>query len=408
MKLYKKIQESIFVEKYIKQVNESFRKLSHKVELSKEQEQQIQDYWQGLVGYKIPTDWHRYFYARTGLFSVKYIPTSLYRLELTGRLNQLPWCVPFSDKNLNDILLPTMKQPHTYLKNRNGYFYVENKAVSLDEAVSKCGNVGGVIIKPTLSSHGSGVKKLYIQNGIVDDKGTKLKDLLVKYGKDFLIQDLVKQHPAMNALNPDSINTIRIVTYRKGMEVFALYAAIRIGRKGQTIDNESAGGISTKINLDGTLCKWAYGAPGQDKIELTDSGIKLEGYIVPSFLAYSIFTCRAKAPAVFPLKMICFFKLYLRLMFHNAKLTDTIVYMNYRISHCYHGNKPLIVISAVALIHNTHMICLNKSKVLISTAPWHDMCLITLRKFYADTKRYKFILSFFKFHFFCCPKVYPV
>ena len=283
MKFKTKIQNSLFVEKYIKQVNESYKKLPHKVELTKEQEREIQDFYVPLVGYKVPTDWHRYFYARTGLFSVKYIPTSLYRLELTGRLNQLPWCVPFSDKNLNDIVLPSMKQPHTYLKNRNGYFYVENKAVSLDEAVSKCGNVGGVIIKPTLSSHGSGVKKLYIQNGIVDDKGTKLKDLLVKYGKDFLIQDLVKQHPAMNALNPDSINTIRIVTYRKGMEVFALYAAIRIGRKGQTIDNESAGGISTKINMDGTLCKFAFGAPGQDNIEITDSGVKLEGYQIPSF-----------------------------------------------------------------------------------------------------------------------------
>lgn len=283
MRFKTKIQNSLFVEKYIKQVNESYKKLPHKVKLTKEQEQEIQDFYVPLVGYKVPTDWHRYFYARTGLFSVKYIPTSLYRLELTGRLNQLPWCVPFSDKNLNDIVLPSMKQPHTYLKNRNGYFYVENKAVSLDEAVLKCGNVGDVIIKPTLSSHGSGVKKLHIQNGIVDDKGTKLKDLLVKYGKDFLIQDLVKQHHAMNALNPDSINTIRIVTYRNGMDVFVLYAAIRIGRKGQAIDNESAGGISTKINSDGTLCKWAYGAPGQDKIELTDSGIKLEGYQVPSF-----------------------------------------------------------------------------------------------------------------------------
>lgn len=283
MKFKTKIQNSLFVEKYIKQVNESYKKLPHKVELTKEQEREIQDFYVPLVGYKIPTDWHRYFYARTGLFSVRYIPTSLYRLELTGRLNQLPWCVPFSDKNLNDIVLPTMKQPHTYLKNRNGYFYVENKAVSLDDAVSKCGDVGDVIIKPTLSSHGSGVKKLHIQNGIVDDNGTNLKDLLVKYGKDFLIQDLVRQHQAMSALNPDSINTIRIVTYRKGMEVIVLYAAIRIGRKGQAIDNESAGGISTKINLDGTLCKWAYGAPGQDKIELTDSGIKLEGYQVPSF-----------------------------------------------------------------------------------------------------------------------------
>lgn len=283
MRFKTKIQNSLFVEKYIRQINESYQKLPNKVELTKEQKQEIQDFYVPLVGYEVPTDWHRYFYARTGLYSVKYIPTSLYRLELTGRLNQLPWCVPFSDKNLNDILLPDMKQPHTYLKNRNGYFFVENKAANLDDAVAKCADMGDVIIKPTLSSHGRGVKKLHVENGVVDAKGTKLKDLLSGYGKNFLIQDLVKQHPAMSALNPDSINTIRIVTYRTGMDVSVLYAAIRIGRKGQTIDNESAGGISAKINMDGTLCKFAYGAPGQDKIELTDSGVRLEGYQVPSF-----------------------------------------------------------------------------------------------------------------------------
>ena len=283
MRLKTKIQRRLFIEKYLYQINKSYQKLPHKVDLTKEQIQEIQDYYHDLVGYKVPTNWHRYFYARTGIYSKKYIPTSLYRLELTGRLNQLPWCVPFSDKNLNDIVLPDMKQPHVYLKNRNGYFYVENKAVSLDDAVLKCGDIGEVIIKPTISSHGSGVKKLLIKNGVVDAEGTELKDLLVDYGKNFLIQDLVKQHPAMNALNPDSINTIRIVTYRKGMEVFVLYAAIRIGRKGQVIDNESAGGMSTKINADGTLCKFAYGAPGQDKIEMTDSGVKLEGYQLPSF-----------------------------------------------------------------------------------------------------------------------------
>lgn len=283
MRVTKKIQKDLFIEKYIRQINNSYQKLPHKVELTKEQEQEIQDFYVPLLGYKVPTDWHRYFYARTGTYSVKYIPTSLYRLELTGRLNKLPWCVPFSDKNLNDIVLPDMKQPHTYLKNRNGYFYVENKAVSLDDAVLKCGDIGQCIIKPTLSSHGNGVKKINIRHGVVDEKGTKLKDLLEKYGKNFLIQDLVKQHPVMNALNPDSINTFRIVTYRQGMNVTILYAVIRIGRKGQSIDNESSGGISTKINMDGTLCKYAYGAPGQDKIELTDSGIKLEGYQVPSF-----------------------------------------------------------------------------------------------------------------------------
>ena len=283
MKFKTKIQNSLFVEKYIKQVNESYKKLPHKVELTKAQEQEIQDFYVPLVGYKVPTDWHRYFYARTGLFSVKYIPTSLYRLELTGRLNQLPWCVPFSDKNLNDILLPDMKQPHIYLKNRNGYFFFENKPVGLEDAVRLGANMGDVIVKPTLSSHGNGVKKLHIENGIVDKDGTQLKDLLLKYGKNYLIQDIVRQHPDMNALNPDSINTIRIVTYRKGMNVRILYGAIRIGRKGQAIDNESAGGISAKINMDGSLAKYAYGAPGQDKIEVTDSGVRLEGYKVPSY-----------------------------------------------------------------------------------------------------------------------------
>lgn len=279
----KKIQEHLFVEAYLKQVNNNYQKLSNKKELTREQVREIEDYWQELVGYKVPTAWHQYFFSRTGLYSVKYVPTSLYRLELTGRLNRLPWCVPFSDKNMNDILLPTIKQPHTYLKSRNGYFYVDNKAVSFDRAVEICANIGDVIIKPTLSSHGERVEKLHIVDGVVDEDGTTLRELLKSYDKNFLIQDIIKQHDAMNALNPDSINTLRIVTYRKEMEIYVLYAAIRIGRKGQQIDNESAGGMSTKINKDGKLCKYAFGAPGQDYIEVTDSGVMLEGYLIPSF-----------------------------------------------------------------------------------------------------------------------------
>lgn len=283
MKYTEEVRRHLFEKKYINQVKTSYDKLPHKVSLTKEQEQEIQDYWQRLVGYKIPLDWHRYFYARTGIYSREYIPTSLYRYELTGRLNQLPFCVPFSDKNMNDILLTDAKQPHIYLKNRNGYFYYENKPVDLDEAVRLAANMGDVIIKPTLSSHGNGVKKLHVENGIVDKAGTGIKELLLKYGKNYLIQDIVRQHPKMNALNPDSINTIRIVTYRKGMEVFVMYAAIRIGRKGQPIDNESAGGISAKVNRNGTIAKYAYGAPGQDKIEATDTCVTLDGYEVPCF-----------------------------------------------------------------------------------------------------------------------------
>ena len=67
------------------------------------------------------------------------------------------------------------------------------------------------------------------------------------------------------------------------MDIHIVYTVIRIGRKGMNVDNESAGGISAIIHPDGCIGKYAYGAPGVDKIEVTDSGVRLEGYKVPSF-----------------------------------------------------------------------------------------------------------------------------
>ena len=98
-----------------------------------------------------------------------------------------------------------------------------------------------------------------------------------------LVQKVIIQHAGMSALNPSSINTIRVVTYRSGMEIKAVYTVVRIGRSGMNIDNESAGGISAIIHKDGTIGKYAYGTPGVDKVEFTDSGVRLEGYKVPSF-----------------------------------------------------------------------------------------------------------------------------
>ena len=128
----------------------------------------------------------------------------------------------------------------------------------------------------------SGVRKVTIRGGRVDGK-QGLSELFAEYYADYLIQAVIRQHADMAVLNPSSINTIRVVTYRNGMEILPVYTVIRIGRKGMNIDNESAGGISAIIKPDGTIGKYAYGAPGVDKVELTDTGVRLEGYKVPSF-----------------------------------------------------------------------------------------------------------------------------
>ena len=127
--LKNRIKRDLYIEKYRKKISNGYQQLPNKVPLTKTQQKDIQQYWKGLLGYEIPLDWHQYFYARTGLFSTKYVPTGIYRLEVVGRLNKLSFCFPYSDKNMLDVLFPTVNQSHIYLKNRNGYYFIEGKPV---------------------------------------------------------------------------------------------------------------------------------------------------------------------------------------------------------------------------------------------------------------------------------------
>lgn len=281
--LLTRYQEKVVIKRKIGQIKSSYNKLQVKKTLSKEQKKEIQDFYKKTLGYKVPLEWHEYFSSRTGYYSKLYIPTSEYKIHIIGRLNTYPLHLAYNDKNMTDVTLPNTRQPHIYLKNMGGYYYADRNPISREEALELCKNLGDVIIKPSLTGRGKNVMKIHVENGITDYNDKTLSDLFEIYRADFLIQSVIKQHKDMAALNPSSINTIRIVTYRHGMDVDSVYTVIRIGRKGMNVDNESAGGISAIIKTDGTIGKYAYGVPGEDKIEYTDSGILLEGYQVPSY-----------------------------------------------------------------------------------------------------------------------------
>lgn len=271
-------------DEYVDGIRNSYNKLVVRKDLTKEQEAEIQEYFTKYLGHPVTTDYHKYFYSRTGIYSKYYIPTNEYKTDIIGRLNLYPLKRAYTDKNVTDLILPTAHQPEIFLKNMNGYYYVAGKAVTLEDAVSSCSDLGEVIIKPSLTGRGKGVKKIVIKGGVTDYEGKSLETVLKEYGSDFLIEACIHQHRDMAALNPSSINTIRFVTYRSGMDVKIVYSVVRIGRKGQAIDNESAGGISAIIDpKTGEIGKYAYGAPGVDMLENTDSGARLEGYQIPSF-----------------------------------------------------------------------------------------------------------------------------
>lgn len=282
-KLVSRIRKSIMMKKCKKRITKNFKDLEHRRKLTKEQKKEVQDFYVNMIGKKIPLYCHEYFYSRTGVFAKEYVPNNLYHCELVPKANNHRYGVLAGDKNLSDLMFPGENVAHSILKNMNGYYYYEGRPVTEEEAVSLCQNMEKVIIKPTQETQGHGVQCFTAKDGVTDLNGKSVHQLFKEYKKDFLIQNWVKQHKDMAALNPTSVNTMRILSYRSGMEVLIIYSVVRIGRNGSVVDNQCAGGISTTISEEGKLGKFAFGGYAEDNIIKTDTGIVLEGYQLPSY-----------------------------------------------------------------------------------------------------------------------------
>lgn len=268
--------------KMVRKVRANLRKVPSERSLTPAQIREAKQYFKDRIGVDIPIEWHQYYFKRTGVFYPEYIPTSLYRLELLGRMNQMQSETAYRDKNLAETIIKGILHPKTVVKNMNGYYFMDGVAVDKNDVLKACSDLEDVIIKPSLLSYGTGFKKFSVKDGITSD-GNTFAQLLDSYKSDFIVQKAVHQHEALNALNPSSVNTLRIFTYRSGMEVLVLYTVLRIGRLGRATDNETAGGMSVRINKDGTLAKYAYSKPGDDMIEKTDTGVVLDGYAIPCY-----------------------------------------------------------------------------------------------------------------------------
>lgn len=282
-RFYRKFLKYREMKKWKKKITRNFRDLDHRRKLTKTQKKEVQDYYVSMIGKKIPLYCHEYFYSRTGHFTKEYVPNNLYHCELVPKANIKSYGRVLGDKNLCDYLFPGENIVHSIIKNMNGYYYYDGKPVSQEEAISLCQNLEKVIIKPSRESQGHRVELFNVKNGITDLSGKSIGQLFKEYKKDFLIQEWVRQHDGMSALNPSSVNTLRILSYRSGMEVLIIYSVVRIGRSGSVIDNQCAGGISTTIDKDGRLGKFAFGGYAEDNVDHTDTGIVLEGYQLPSY-----------------------------------------------------------------------------------------------------------------------------
>ena len=103
-----------------------------------------------------------------------------------------------------------------------------------------------IMAKPSDKSCGQGVEKLKKADF---DSLDAMYDYLKRADID-LVEDVVVQHPAMAAINPGSVNTIRVYTILADGEPHVIYACIRMGNSDRPVDNINAGGMYSVVDLE--------------------------------------------------------------------------------------------------------------------------------------------------------------
>lgn len=100
--------------------------------------------------------------------------------------------------------------------------------------------------------------------------------------KQYLVEEVIKQHEKLNELYNKSVNTLRIFTFLKDGVPYVLQSILKIGNGG-VIDNFSSGGMYTFLDENGKVIVPAIDQ--QDNIYETHpiSNKKIIGFEVPMF-----------------------------------------------------------------------------------------------------------------------------
>lgn len=135
-----------------------------------------------------------------------------------------------------------------------------------------------IVVKPDNGTGGKGVEKLALKNfKNAEELYQKLRE-----DKVGVVEEALVQHPQLDALNPYSINTLRIVTIRNDTGGHILYAHLRIGNGGRPVDNLHSGGMFAPIDLDtGRIQYPAYDKERKTYEKHPMTGVTIKGLEIP-------------------------------------------------------------------------------------------------------------------------------
>lgn len=183
--------------------------------------------------------------------------------EIIKKYNDMTYAYKFEDKALFNNLF------NKYL-NREWIYIKES---SIEDFKKYLKGKKEVIVKPLSLSCGKGVEKIVVK----DHNPEELYNHLMQTDQT-LVEDVAIQNKVLSDLYPHSVNTLRIVTLNK----VVVAALLRIGNKGNVVDNFNHDGMVTTVDIETGEIKY----PAIDKVGNVyevhpETNVKIVGIKIP-------------------------------------------------------------------------------------------------------------------------------
>ena len=262
------------------------KRIYHDVKWSTEQEKAFRDYSQRVFGKVISDRWHKLYEAVSGRFCVEYVPEKLYTVKIEPAMNDYLYTKGLEDKSILESLCShsAVTFPKTVMVCSGGRFYNEKRIPITEDAAIDCiCSTEDVVMKPTAGSS-SGRNIRFIEKPAEMTRG-EIAAFFDEMKPNFIVQHRIIPNQVFSSFNPDSVNTLRVITFIADGSIHCAPISFRIGRSGKRVDNIHSGGIVVGVNEDGSLLPQGYllgyGDSKQKFDAHPDTGMVFQGVVLP-------------------------------------------------------------------------------------------------------------------------------
>lgn len=268
MNKQKIINEILYIRKK-KRVNmklKDYLKL-YNSKLLKTEKEAIKKQWGNVT-----MSWYNFYKSYCGYFDARFVPSDFYNGIIEYTMNPRRFSLYYQHKGLFYQFIESKNRCKVLFNNYDNLFYDEfMKPISSEYCRNIICNVyGKIVVKPSVGTGGGRNVAVYDSQFAYNNFDKIFK------GTNYIVQEFLNEGQDLKRFNPDTVNTLRVLSLNINGKCSILSSFLRIGAKGMFVDNLSSGGMLIGVNPDGVLYDYAVDKNLNKYIE-SPSGLKFKG-----------------------------------------------------------------------------------------------------------------------------------